>query len=132
MSKTRDLSEFQAEVDALNLTFGAALGAYVGIVLATEKVSDAEVWTLVILLALLASFLVMVRGIARSIHGHDYVGLKFPYNLTFAAATGVVIEVTALGLPDGASKFNIMFRGWSLTLAIALLVSFLRERHGRA
>lgn len=72
------VAEFESEMDVLNFIFGSAFGGYVGIVIATDDLSDYYLWILVLLLANLAAFLLLLKEVARRICGVRFYGLGFP------------------------------------------------------
>jgi small basic protein len=123
-----DLKEFDHEVEILNVVFGAALGAYIGIVMSSQKLSTTDTWLMVFILIGIANFLLNVRAISRAIFNQPYFGCRFPWNVTQAAVSILFIEVAVQWVPVPANQFIIIFRGWAITLALFLAVSFARSK----
>jgi small-conductance mechanosensitive channel len=116
------------EYDTINLIFGAAISAYLGVMLASDELTTTHTWTLVLILAGLVPLILSVRDIYRSLQGRDYIGLKWPWNLTLALASGAGIQVLALTLPEGGEQFSIIFRGWMIVYVCILGATLIRER----
>ncbi|MBU0823715.1 MAG: hypothetical protein KKB78_04685 [Alphaproteobacteria bacterium] len=115
-------------MDVLNLVFGAALGGYVGVVIATEKLSNSDLWELMLLLALISAFLSTIREVAKAVVGLPYLGFKFPFNITMALVTGLAAQILALNIPIAGEKFSIIFRGWMVVIALHLVMTYMRKR----
>ena len=126
-----ELAEFEFELNTINFVFGAAFGAYVGVLMSEGNLTNGQMFQLTVMLALLTSFILNLRAVARSISGVDYIGFKWPYNLTLTLALGAAIQFMAYGLPEDPYKFTIFFRGWVIVLVLILGVGILRNRRSR-
>ena len=64
--------EIDRAFDLSNMIFGAALSAYIGVVLAKEEIATEQVWVLAIILVSLTLFLSNARRLAHCLRGtHD-------------------------------------------------------------
>ena len=84
-----------------------------------------------VMLALLAGLMLNVRAVARSVSGVDYIGFKWPYNLTFTLMIAAAIQFQAYRLPEDPQKFTIFFRGWMFVLISILGIGILRNKRSR-
>ena len=123
-----DEEESRLEFDTINLVFGAALSAYVGVILSRGDLSNAQLSKLVIILSSLVTFILGIKAVYRSLLDQPYVGLKWPWNLVLVLISGAVIQILAFSLPLGGNEFSFLFRGWLLVYALVLGVSVVRRR----
>ena len=128
MKHDHPFAVFESEIDIYNVVFGAALGGYIGIVLATENLPISQIWLLALLLAGMGQFLLTVREIGKSVSGKPYFGLKFPWNTSIALTIAAAIQLIAFMIPVAAERFSIIFRVWVLALAISVLMSYIKFR----
>jgi hypothetical protein len=126
--KSDNLEEFEKELDALNIVFGAALGAYVGVILAQGDLPTPSMVWLVVLLASLVLFLLEVRSVGRSLYGQSYVGPRWPWNLTLALVTAGGIQIAAHEVGVGQEAFSLIFRGWVIVAGLLLGTGFIRQK----
>lgn len=131
MVRHDDQGESQAEFDTINLVFGSAFSAYVGVVLANDKLKYGDYFSLVLILLGVVMVILSTRAIYRSLVGVSYVGFRWPWNLSFALLWAASVQVLALSLPSMGEQFSFILRGWLLAYATVLGSSILRERRKR-
>ena len=76
----------------------------------------------------MGQFLMTIREIGKSVSGKPYFGVKFPWNISFALANAVVIQLIAFTIPVEVERFSIIFRVWVLVIATSILMSYIKFR----
>jgi uncharacterized membrane protein YhhN len=121
--------EVDRRFDVINLVFGAALGAYVGIVLAKPGIRLSEIAGLTIFLVSLASGLQAIRTLLHVTRGTQTSPIWA--SVVSTAATAIVAFFVFYKNNFNLTVIVALLIGWVAALSTAFVVSWMRKRDDR-